>query len=37
MSGYALVALYTHNVVPGWLSTVLPMCFLDGIQLFVLE
>lgn len=34
MSGYALVSLYTHNVVPGWLSTVLPMYFLGGIQLF---
>ena len=34
MSGYALVSLYSHNVVPGWLSTVLPMYFLGGIQLF---
>ena len=34
MSGYALFAIYTGNVVPGWLSTVLPMYFLGGIQLF---
>lgn len=34
MSGYALFALYTGNFVPGWLSTVLPMCFLGGVQLF---
>lgn len=34
MTGYALVALYTGNVVPGWLSTVLPMYFLGGVQLF---
>jgi glycosyltransferase involved in cell wall biosynthesis len=34
MSGYALVAIYTGDVVPGWLSTVLPMYFLGGIQLF---
>jgi len=31
---YALLSLYSHNVVPGWLSTVLPMYFLGGIQLF---
>ena len=34
MTGYALIALYTGNVVPGWLSTVLPMYFLGGVQLF---
>jgi glycosyltransferase involved in cell wall biosynthesis len=34
MTGYALFALYTGNVVPGWLSTVLPMYFLGGVQLF---
>lgn len=34
MSGYALFALFTGNLVPGWLSTVLPMYFLGGIQLF---
>lgn len=34
MSVYAIFALYTDNLVPGWLSTVLPMYFLGGIQLF---
>lgn len=34
MSAYALFALFSGNVVPGWLSTVLPMYFLGGIQLF---
>ena len=34
MSGYAMVAIYTGDTVPGWLSTVLPMYFLGGIQLF---
>lgn len=34
MTTYALFALYTGNVVPGWLSTVLPMYFLGGVQLF---
>ena len=34
MSGYALFGLYTNNYVPGWLSTVLPMYFLGGVQLF---
>lgn len=34
MTGYALFALYSGNVVPGWLSTVLPMYFLGGVQLF---
>ncbi len=33
MSGYALFALYRHSVVPGWVSTVLPMYFLGGVQL----
>jgi glycosyltransferase involved in cell wall biosynthesis len=34
MTGYALFALFSNNVVPGWLSTVLPMYFLGGVQLF---
>jgi glycosyltransferase involved in cell wall biosynthesis len=34
MSAYAVFALFSGNVVPGWLSTVLPMYFLGGIQLF---
>lgn len=34
MSVYALFGLYTNNYVPGWLSTVLPMYFLGGVQLF---
>lgn len=34
MSAYALFALFSGNMVPGWLSTVLPMYFLGGIQLF---
>jgi glycosyltransferase involved in cell wall biosynthesis len=34
MSGYALFAIYFGNLVPGWLSTVLPMYFLGGVQLF---
>lgn len=34
LSGYAIAAIYTGDVVPGWLSTVLPMYFLGGIQLF---
>lgn len=34
MTGYAFFAIYTGNVVPGWLSTVLPMYFLGGVQLF---
>ncbi len=34
MTGYALFAIHTGNVVPGWLSTVLPMYFLGGVQLF---
>ena len=34
MGGYATFALFSHNYVPGWLSTVLPMYFLGGVQLF---
>jgi glycosyltransferase involved in cell wall biosynthesis len=34
MTCYALFAIYIGNVVPGWLSTVLPMYFLGGVQLF---
>jgi len=34
MSGYAIFALFLGHVVPGWLSTVLPMYFLGGVQLF---
>ncbi len=34
MSAYAAIAIYTGDAVPGWLSTVLPMYFLGGIQLF---
>ena len=34
MTGYALLAIHYGNVVPGWLSTVLPMYFLGGVQLF---
>lgn len=34
MSGYAFMAVFTGDTVPGWLSTVLPMYFLGGIQLF---
>lgn len=34
LSGYALISFSTNNVVPGWVSTVLPMYFLGGIQLF---
>jgi len=34
LSVYAIAAIYTGDVVPGWLSTVLPMYFLGGIQLF---
>jgi len=36
MSGYSLLALYFEKTVPGWVSTVLPMYFLGGIQLFCL-
>lgn len=34
MTGYAFFAIHTGDVVPGWLSTVLPMYFLGGVQLF---
>jgi formate-dependent nitrite reductase membrane component NrfD len=34
MTTYAGIAIYTGDAVPGWLSTVLPMYFLGGIQLF---
>ena len=34
MSGYAIFGLFLGHVVPGWLSTVLPMYFLGGVQLF---
>lgn len=34
MGGYAFMAVFTGDTVPGWLSTVLPMYFLGGIQLF---
>ncbi len=34
LSGYAFISLYFDKLVPGWLSTVLPMYFLGGIQLF---
>lgn len=33
-SGYAITSLYLGNTVPGWVSTVLPMYFLGGVQLF---
>lgn len=33
-SCYALLSLYWGNTVPGWVSTVLPMYFLGGVQLF---
>ncbi|MGV3697718.1 glycosyltransferase family 2 protein [Flavobacterium sp.] len=34
MSAYAFIAVFYGQLVPGWLSTVLPMYFLGGIQLF---
>ncbi|WP_297333726.1 glycosyltransferase family 2 protein [Flavobacterium sp.] len=34
MSCYAMVSLFAGHTVPGWVSTVLPMYFLGGIQLF---
>lgn len=34
MTFYALISWQLHNTVPGWLSTVIPMYFLGGIQLF---
>lgn len=36
MSFYAVYSLLMHDTVPGWFSTVLPMYFLGGIQLFSL-
>lgn len=36
MSFYAVISLYLNNNIPGWFSTVLPMYFLGGIQLFSL-
>ena len=33
MSVYSLVALFLDRTIPGWVSTVLPMYFLGGIQL----
>lgn len=36
MSIYAVISLYYRSVVPGWFSTVLPMYFLGGVQLFSL-
>ena len=34
MSIYALSSFLQNSIVPGWFSTVLPMYFLGGIQLF---
>lgn len=34
MSAYALISLFNGTNVPGWVSTVLPMYFLGGVQLF---
>ncbi|WP_116790191.1 glycosyltransferase family 2 protein [Flavobacterium psychrotrophum] len=36
LSGYVIFAYSLGHVVPGWVSTVLPMYFLGGIQLFCL-
>lgn len=36
MSIYAVLSLFYNNTMPGWFSTVLPMYFLGGIQLFSL-
>ncbi len=36
MSVYAVYSLIINNTVPGWFSTVFPMYFLGGIQLFSL-
>lgn len=36
MSLYAVLSLFSNNTIPGWFSTVLPMYFLGGIQLFSL-
>lgn len=37
MSIYALITLYLNKAIPGWFSTVLPLYFLGGIQLFSLS
>ncbi|MHA3788370.1 glycosyltransferase family 2 protein [Flavobacterium hauense] len=34
MSAYALTSFFSGTNVPGWVSTVLPMYFLGGVQLF---
>jgi hypothetical protein len=34
MTAYAVFAIQTADVVSGWLSRVLPMYFLGGVQLF---
>lgn len=34
LTGYAFFSYFTNDIVPGWLSTVLPMYFLGGVQLF---
>ncbi len=36
ISGWVLWATYTNRAVPGWASTMLPMCFLGGLQLLCL-
>lgn len=36
LSGYVIFAYAMGHVVPGWVSTVLPMYFLGGVQLFCL-
>lgn len=36
LSGYVVFAYSLGHVVPGWVSTVLPMYFLGGVQLFCL-
>jgi hypothetical protein len=33
-AGWALIAKFTHDAVPGWASTTLPIYFLGGVQLF---
>lgn len=34
MTSYAVFAIQTGDIVSGWLSRVLPMYFLGGVQLF---
>ena len=34
MTGHAVFAIQTGDIVSGWLSSVLPMYFLGGVQLF---